>query len=58
MDLDTAELNARRYGEPYEREVGRYVVHGLLHLAGHDDSSVAEREAMRRLEDRYLLSLD
>ena len=58
VDLDTAEVNARRYGEPYEREVARYVVHGLLHLAGHDDSTDAEREAMRHLEDRYLSSLD
>jgi len=58
VDLDTAELNARRYEEPYEREVARYVVHGLLHLAGHDDSTEAGREAMRHLEDRYLSSLD
>ncbi len=58
VDLDTAETNAAHFGEPYEREVARYVVHGLLHLAGHDDATDAEREAMRRLEDGYLSSLD
>jgi len=32
----------------------RYVVHGLLHLMGHDDADGAARAAMRALEDRYL----
>jgi rRNA maturation RNase YbeY len=54
VDLDTAESNAARFGEPYEREVARCVVHGLLHLAGHDDPGDDERARMRRLEDRYL----
>lgn len=58
VDLDTAEINAARFGEHYEREVARYIVHGLLHLAGHDDASDAEREAMRRLEDHYLSTVD
>jgi rRNA maturation RNase YbeY len=54
VDLDMAESNAARFGEPYDREVARCVVHGLLHLAGHDDSTEEERARMRRLEDRYL----
>lgn len=54
VDLDTAEDNAARFGVPYEQEVARYVVHGLLHLAGHDDDTDAARAAMQRLEDRYL----
>ncbi len=58
VDLDTAAVNAVRFGETYEREVARYVVHGLLHLAGHDDATDSERESMRRLEDRYLSSVD
>jgi ssRNA-specific RNase YbeY (16S rRNA maturation enzyme) len=37
-----------------EDEALRYVVHGLLHLLGHDDATAAGRAAMRRLEDRYL----
>lgn len=54
VDLDTAELNAERFGESYEREVARCVIHGLLHLAGHDDATEATRGTMRELEDRYL----
>ena len=30
------------------------MVHGVLHLVGHDDATPPEREAMRALEDRYL----
>lgn len=54
VDLDTAMENAARFETSFDQEVARYVVHGLLHLAGHDDSTDAAREGMRRLEDSYL----
>lgn len=56
VDLDTAVENADRFGTSFADETARYVVHGLLHLAGHDDSDDERREAMRRLEDLYLLN--
>ena len=37
---------ASEYGEPFPRELLRYFVHGLLHLAGHEDADPAERAAM------------
>jgi rRNA maturation RNase YbeY len=54
VDLDTAAERAPEFGATFEEEVLRYVVHGLLHLTGHDDATDAGRAAMRRLEDRYL----
>jgi probable rRNA maturation factor len=54
VDVETA---AERHGEfdaPLTEEILRYVVHGILHLCGHDDASEEERAAMRVLEDRYL----
>lgn len=54
VDVETAKERAPEFGTTTEDEVLRYVVHGLLHLCGHDDASDDEREAMRRLEDRYL----
>ena len=54
MDLDTAAERAPEFGVPFEREALRYVVHGVLHLAGHDDATDAGRAAMRALEDVYL----
>lgn len=49
-----ARRNARLYGEPVEREVLRYVAHGILHLLGHDDGSRADRERMREGEEELL----
>jgi probable rRNA maturation factor len=49
-----ARRNARLYGEPVEREVLRYVAHGILHLLGHDDGSRADRERMREREEVLL----
>lgn len=54
VDLDTAAERAPEFGATFEHEAARYVVHGLLHLMGHDDATDAERAAMRALEDRYL----
>lgn len=54
VDLDTAAERAPEFGATFEREAARYVVHGLLHLMGHNDATDAERDAMRALEDRYL----
>ncbi len=54
VDLDTAAERAPEFGATFEHEAARYVLHGLLHLMGHDDATDAERAAMRALEDRYL----
>ena len=55
VDLDTAWERAAEFGQTPEAEARRYVVHGLLHLMGYDDAAEAEKAAMHRLEDRYLL---
>ncbi len=54
VDLDTAEERAPEFGATTETEALRYVAHGVLHLAGHDDATDDQRAAMRALEDRYL----
>jgi len=54
VDLDTAAERHEDFGVSFEDEARRYVVHGLLHLLGYDDATPAQRQAMRRLEDRYL----
>lgn len=46
--------NSRRYQEPYLKELRRLVIHGSLHLLGHDDASIEEQVRMRTLEDHYL----
>lgn len=57
ISLDTAQRQATENAEPYEREVARYLVHGLLHLAGWDDQDESERTAMHEVQERILSSL-
>ncbi len=55
VSADTALRTAAEYGWPPGDELLLYVVHGTLHLVGHDDTSSEERAAMQREERRYLV---
>lgn len=46
IGIETAKRQAAEYGEPLGRELFRYLVHGLLHLAGHEDGTDADRQIM------------
>jgi len=48
---------ARRFGTSLADECVLYAVHGMLHLAGYDDTAPAARRAMRRAERRLLQRL-
>ncbi len=54
ISLDRAREQAAEYGVGLYEEIKRLAIHGALHLAGYNDATDADREAMRRLEDRYL----
>ena len=54
VSAETAIGNAPRYGCTPEDELLRYVIHGTLHLVGHDDATPRKRAAMRRQERKYL----
>ena len=54
IDLDTAAERHEEFRASFDEEVRRYVIHGVLHLAGYDDSSPETRAAMRAREDHYL----
>ena len=45
-------------GRSFSRELALYLVHGWLHLAGHDDLVPARRRLMRRAEARALEILE
>jgi rRNA maturation RNase YbeY len=55
--LDDAVAQAREFGTTWQSELVRYVLHGLLHLHGHDDSRPAARRKMKREENRLLREL-
>ncbi len=55
--VDEAVLQARKFGTSWQSETVRYVVHGVLHLLGHDDLRAAARRGMKREEDRLVREL-
>ncbi len=52
ISVETARRQADEYDAPLQREVYRLLIHGVLHLLGHDHVAVTERRAMRREERR------
>lgn len=54
ISLDKARFQAPRFGNDFSAEMRRLLVHGALHLCGHDHLNTRDRLAMRKLEDRYL----
>jgi len=46
--------NAEFYGVKTEEELRRVMIHGILHLLGFNDSSLEEKETMRKKENEAL----
>ena len=55
--VDDAIAQARQFRTTWTAEVARYLVHGLLHLRGHDDLEPAARRSMKRAENRLVREL-
>lgn len=51
---DVAARQAKEFGSTPQMELVRYLVHGLLHLAGHDDRQAAKRKKMKQAEDKWV----
>jgi probable rRNA maturation factor len=52
--IDYAAKEAERFGWSADDELLLYVIHGALHLVGHDDHTPEGRDAMRRAEAEHL----
>jgi rRNA maturation RNase YbeY len=57
ISLETAARQARAGGRTLDAELARLLVHGVLHLLGHDHLRPAEMRAMRAEERRLLRAL-
>lgn len=57
VSVDRARAVAAERGVGLDRELALYLVHGALHLCGHDDHAEDERQAMRRAEAEVLAGL-
>lgn len=58
ISLDTVRSNADLFKQPYERELHRVIIHGVLHLCGINDKGPGEREIMEKNEDDALQMLE
>ena len=57
ISIDTVRSNAAIYEVPFERELERVMIHGILHLIGYNDKTEGEQAEMRRKEEEYLNKL-
>ena len=57
ISLDTVRTNAEQFGKPYEEELHRVIIHGILHLCSINDKGPGERELMEAAEDKALALL-
>jgi len=57
IGVEVALRQAEEYGEPLGREILRYFIHGLLHLAGHEDHEEADRTAMELAQEMIVSKL-
>ena len=57
VSADTAIENAQRFDNTSDREVALYIIHGLLHLNGHEDGQEDARERMQKVQEKILKEL-
>ena len=64
ISLDTVRTNAEQFAtsssqfaSPYEQELHRVIIHGILHLCGINDKGPGEREIMEQNENEALALL-
>ncbi len=57
ISVPTAVKQAAQYDAPLQREVERLLIHGLLHVLGHDHEEPTERDAMIAQERRLAAAI-
>ena len=57
ISLDTVRSNAEMVGEPFERELLRIIIHGVLHLTGQGDKTPETKVQMTEKEEKALNKL-
>ncbi len=54
VSVERVKENAAELKIPFEDELHRVLIHGVLHLLGHDDTTPELKAAMRKEEDKCL----
>jgi probable rRNA maturation factor len=54
ISVERVKENALIFAVPFEEEIKRVIIHGLLHLVGYKDKTEKEGKEMREKENYYL----
>tara|TARA_B100000401_G_C52591639_1_gene617544 strand:+ start:180 stop:623 length:444 start_codon:yes stop_codon:yes gene_type:complete len=54
ISMPTAKTNSNEFNQPYEKEVARLIIHGVLHLLDYSDQSFKEKHTMSKMEENIL----
>ena len=54
ISIERVKENALIFAVPFEKELKRVIIHGILHLIGYKDKSEEETKTMRNKENFYL----
>ncbi|MDQ1336549.1 MAG: putative rRNA maturation factor [Thermodesulfobacteriota bacterium] len=57
ISVDTAQEEAEEFGETLEQTVDRLLIHGILHLLGHDHVGAQAQAALMEREEERLRAL-
>jgi probable rRNA maturation factor len=55
VSVEQAARRAAEYGNTWQRELALYVIHGILHLLGYDDTTLSGRRRMEKKQE-FILS--
>lgn len=54
VSIERVQENAQTYQVPFEEELRRVLIHGILHLCGYGDKTSAEKQCMTEKENEAL----
>ncbi len=54
ISIDTVKSNSIKFNQPFNRELHRVIIHGILHLVGFNDKTCEQKQLMRVEEDKWL----
>lgn len=52
ISYECAYSNSQKYHVSYNSEIVRLIIHGILHVAGYDDSTNEKKNVMKKIENR------
>jgi len=57
ISIEKALSQAKKWGEPFENELTRLIIHGILHLIGYKDKQKNDKVKMFTMQEKILSDL-